>query len=227
VAAQRRPASRPQTGKDGLLRKSLAGERQEFSETLRKVLRLEHVGGAAQGRGRDGVGARGAAYAEVDALRMQCLQYAEGLGHLERGVVGEHDPPCADPDLLCHARDVPDHDLRRGAGDARQVVMLGQPVPLVAEPVGEPSKLGRVAERLGSVRARADRRDVQDGEPKIHVVQLLHKVVFQSCASPIILTSLALHSTNFSEMSGKLSLTPQVSRLYLRCQLNLEVTTKC
>ena len=105
--------------------------------------------------------------------------------------------------------------------------MLGQPVAFVAEPVGEPGQLERVAERLGSLRARADRRDVQDGEPEIHVVHLFHKNVSQSCASSIILTALALHSTNFSETPGKLSLTPQVSKLHLRCQLNLVVTTKC
>jgi hypothetical protein len=105
--------------------------------------------------------------------------------------------------------------------------VLGQPVAFVAEPVGEPGQLERVAERLGSLRARADRRDVQDGEPEIHVVHLFHKNVSQSCASSIILTALALHSTNFSETPGKLSLTPQVSGLYLRYQLNLEVTTKC
>jgi hypothetical protein len=76
-----------------IFRKSLARERQEFSETLRKVLSLEHLGGAAQGCGGDRVGTRGAAYAQVDTLGMQCLQNTEGLGHLERGVVGEHDPP--------------------------------------------------------------------------------------------------------------------------------------
>jgi hypothetical protein len=76
-----------------ILRTSLSGERQEFSETLREVLRVEHVRGATQGRGRDGVGSWGAAYAEVDAARVQGCQDPEGLGHLERGVVGEHDPP--------------------------------------------------------------------------------------------------------------------------------------
>ncbi len=65
-----------------ILRKSLAGERQEFSETLREVLRVEHVRGATQGRGRDGVGSWGAAYAEVDAARVQGCQDPEGLGHL-------------------------------------------------------------------------------------------------------------------------------------------------
>ena len=44
-----------------ILRVSLAGERQEFSETLREMLSVEPVWGAAQGCGRDGLGARGAA----------------------------------------------------------------------------------------------------------------------------------------------------------------------
>jgi RNA polymerase sigma-70 factor (ECF subfamily) len=57
-------------------------------------------------------------------------------------------------------RDVSDHDLRGGACDSRQVVVLGQPVPLVAKPVGEAGQLKRVAKRLGTIRTRADRRDV-------------------------------------------------------------------
>jgi hypothetical protein len=160
---------------------------------------------------------------------MQCLQNSERLGYLERGVIGKHNSPGAHSDPLRRARDVSDHDFRSRAGDARLVVVLGRSrrVAFVAEPVGEPGQLERVAERLGSVQARADRRDVQDGEPEIHVVHLHHKDVVQSCASSIILTALALHSTNFSETLGKLSLTPQVSKLYLRCQLNLVVTTKC
>src|SRR5215203_6659276 len=178
-----------------VLRKSLAGESKEFSETLRKVLRVEHLGGAAQGRGRDGVGARCTSYTEVDALRMQRLQYTEGLGHLERGVVGEHDPPCANPDPLRYASDLPDHDLRSRAGDARQVVVLGQPVAFVAELVSEPSKLERVAERLGAVRARTDRRDVQDGEPEIHVMQLLRRPIFLSAVPLRALFTLVDRST--------------------------------
>jgi hypothetical protein len=58
--------------------------------------------------------------------------------------------------------------------------VLGQPLAFVAELVSEPSKLERVAERLGAIRARADRRDVQDGEPEIHVMQLLRRPIFLS-----------------------------------------------
>jgi DNA-directed RNA polymerase specialized sigma24 family protein len=57
-------------------------------------------------------------------------------------------------------RDVSDHDLRGGACDSRQVVVLGQPVPPVAKPVGEAGQLECVAKRLGTIRTRADRRDV-------------------------------------------------------------------
>jgi hypothetical protein len=150
--------------------KAVAREGEKLAELLREVLRPEPVPRAAQRRGRHGVSARGAPYAEVDTLWMQGLQYSEGLGHLQRGVVREHDPAGTDPDPLGHVRDVPDHDLRRGAGDAGQVVVLGEPVSLVAEPVGELSQVKRVAKRPGAVRARADRRDVEDGELEIHVM---------------------------------------------------------
>jgi hypothetical protein len=48
--------------------------------------------------------------------------------------------------------------------------VLCQPVPLVAELVGKPGELERVAECLGAVRARADRGDIEDGEPEVHVM---------------------------------------------------------
>ncbi len=45
-------------------------EKEKLGELLRKVLRLQPVSRAAQRRGRDGVGARGAAYAKVNAPRV-------------------------------------------------------------------------------------------------------------------------------------------------------------
>src|SRR5918994_5214108 len=151
-----------------LFRKPIAREGEKLAEPLRKVIRLELVLRAAQRRGCHGVRARGAPYAEIYSSRMQRLQNAEGLRDLERGVVGEHDPASADPDPLRYVGDVPDHDLRRRTGYARQIVVLRQPVALVAEPVGEPGELERVAQRPGTIRARTDRRDVEDGEPEIH-----------------------------------------------------------
>src|SRR5918998_1791233 len=148
----------------------VAPEGQKLAEPLREVFGPEPVLRAAQRRGRHGVGAGGAAYAEVDPPWVQRLENPEGFDDPQRGVVREHDPAGADPDTLGDARDVPDHDLRRRAGDARQVVVLGEPVPPVAEPVDELGQIERVAERPGAVRARADRRDVEDGEIEIHVV---------------------------------------------------------
>ncbi len=134
-----------------LLGEPVARKGEKLAEALRKVLRLESVSRAAQGGGGHGVGARGAPDAEVDAPRVQGLQNPEGLGDLQRGVVGEHDPAGAHPDPLRHARELSDQDLGRGAGDAREVVVLGQPVALVAELVGEPGKLEGVAKRMGAV----------------------------------------------------------------------------
>jgi hypothetical protein len=68
------------------------------------------------------------------------------------------------------ARHVPDHHLRRGAGDAGQIVVLGEPVSLVSESVGKLGDFERIAKGLGAVRARADRREVEDGKPEIHIV---------------------------------------------------------
>jgi len=102
-----------------ILRKPVAREGEKLAEALRKVLRLEPVRRAAQGSSRHRVGARGAAYAEVDAPRVQSLQNPEGLSDLQRGVVREHDSAGAHPDPLRYVRSVSDHDLGCGAGDAR------------------------------------------------------------------------------------------------------------
>src|SRR3712207_4256994 len=101
---------------------------------------------------------------------MQRLQDSKGLGNLERSVVGKHNPPGTDPYPLRYVRDMSDHDLRGRTCDVRQVVVLGQPIPLVAKPVGEAGQIERVAKRLGTIRRRAYRRDVQDGESEIHGV---------------------------------------------------------
>jgi hypothetical protein len=127
-----------------IFREPVSREGEELPEPLWEIFSPWSVLRATQGRGRHGVCTRRAAYAEVDPPRMQGLQDFEGLRHLERGVIREHDPARADPDPPGRAGDVADHDLRRGARDGGQVVVLGQPVPFVAEPVGEPGQIERV-----------------------------------------------------------------------------------
>ena len=49
-------------------------------------------------------------------------------------------------------------------GEHRPAVVLGHPVAVVAELVGEPREVDRVAQRVGAGRALGDRRLVEDGE---------------------------------------------------------------
>jgi hypothetical protein len=62
------------------------------------------------------------------APRVKGIQRAELFGDDQRRVVGQHDSARAHPDLCGGGGDVADHDRPGGAGDARHVVVLGQPV---------------------------------------------------------------------------------------------------
>ena len=73
-------------------------------------------------------------------------------------------PPAPTRIVLSAAGDVPDDHRRRRAGDARHVVMLGQPVAAVAPALGVAREVERVAERLRGVAALDDRREVEDGK---------------------------------------------------------------
>src|ERR1700704_1732578 len=79
-------------------------------------------------------------------------------------MVGKHDAARADSDARSYRGDLPDHDVRRGACDRRQVVMLGHPVTGEAEFVGEPGEVERVAKRDSPRGAGGDRGKIKNGE---------------------------------------------------------------
>ena len=85
---------------------------------------------------------------EVDAPRVERLEHPELLGHLERAVVSEHDAarPYADP--ARPGRDRGDEDLRGRVGESGRGVVLGQPVAVVAEPVGGLGEVEGLPDRL-------------------------------------------------------------------------------
>jgi hypothetical protein len=93
---------------------------------------------------------------------MQRLERPELLGDHERRVVRQHDPSRPDPDRLGRVREVRDHDRRRRAGYPAQVVMLRDPVALVAESLGVPHEVDRVTKRLRRRPAHDDRCEVED-----------------------------------------------------------------
>ena len=110
------------------------------------------------------VGAGRAAEAEVDPAREQPGQDRERLGDLERAVVRQHHAAAADADPLGDRRDRADQRLGASTREHRPAVVLGHPVTVVPELVGEPREVDRVAERVGAGRALGDRRLVEYGQ---------------------------------------------------------------
>ena len=141
------------------------------------VLQLQHVFGkavgaggeiAAQGARRQRVRAGRAAQTQIDASGKKRCQRAELLGDDQRRVIRQHDAAGADANGFGAAGDVCDDDGRGGAGDARHVVVLGEPVTVVAPSLGVLREVERVAQGVGSGCALRNRREVEDGEGNRH-----------------------------------------------------------
>ncbi len=111
-------------------------EADQLGELAREVLVGERRGRAPQGGGGDLVGPRGAPDPEVDPARVKRLQHPELLGDHQRRVVGQHHAAGADPHPLGPRRQGRRQDRRRGARDPGDVVVLGDPVAVIAEPLG-------------------------------------------------------------------------------------------
>ncbi len=137
---------------------------RQFMQPLQKIVALAAVEPAAQRIGRGAIGAGRAAEAEIDAARKQRLQHLEALGDHERRVVGQHHAAGADADVLRHGGDLADHQIGRGACDGRQVVMLGEPVPDIAEPIDMAGQVDAVAQRRGRLGACGDDGKVENGK---------------------------------------------------------------
>ena len=131
-------------------------------QPFEEIVALAAIEPAAQRvRGR-AIGAGRAAEAEIDAAGKQRLQHLEAFGHHQRRVVGQHHAAGADADVFRHRRDLPDHQIRRGARDGGEVVMLGEPVADIAEPIDMARQVDAVAQRRGRLGACGDDGKVED-----------------------------------------------------------------
>ena len=110
------------------------------------------------------VGAGRAAEPQVDAAGMKCRQRAELLCNDQRRMVGQHDAASTDADGRGAGGDMADDDRGRGARDARHVVVLGQPVAVVAEPLGMACEIERVPQRLAGGAAFRHGREIENGK---------------------------------------------------------------
>src|SRR3954468_3428541 len=146
------------------VREAVVVVREELGELLGEVVGRGLPAVALEGERRHRVGARRAPDAEVDAAGVQPGEDAEGLRDLQRRVVREHHAAAADAYALGRRGDRPDEDLGARAGERRPAVVLGDPVAVVAEGVGQPREVDRVAQRPGSGRSLRDGGLVEDGE---------------------------------------------------------------
>lgn len=140
---------------------------QEIAHQLDDILRETVSAGlevAPQGARGVHVGAGSPAETEIDAARKQGGQRAELLGDDQRRMVGQHDAAGADADGFGAAGNMGDDHGCGGAGNARHVVVLGQPVALVAQPLGMAGKIERVGQRLRCIAAFDDWRQVENGQ---------------------------------------------------------------
>ena len=135
---------------------------QQLQHVVRKVFGASMI--ASQRDHRALVAARCATQTEVDTTRIQRLERTELLRDDEWRVVGQHDPACTDSNARCSSGDMTDHDRGCRTRDAGHVVMLGQPVPVVAELLRMPSEVERPAKCIGRVSSGEDGRQVEHGE---------------------------------------------------------------
>ena len=112
---------------------------------------------AAESEGIERAAAGCASDAEIDSVRIECVKHAKCFRDFHRTVVGEHHAARADSDVRSLGGDSRDHDFGRGACECAGRVMLGDPVALVAETIGEAGELDRVAKRVGSGETGGDR----------------------------------------------------------------------
>ena len=134
----------------GMAGRKIAGLPQcQFVQPFEKIVALAAIEPAAQRVGGGAIGAGRAAQAEIDAAGKQRLQHLEALGHHQRRMVRQHHPAGADADLAGHRRDLPDHEVGRGACDRREIMMFGQPVADIAKPIGMARQVDAVAQRRG------------------------------------------------------------------------------
>ncbi len=147
----------------GVSRRKFAGLPQDqLVQPLQEIVALAAVEATAERVSRRTVGAGGAAETKVDPAGKQRFQHLEALGHHQRRVIGQHHPAGADTEVLRHRRDLPDHHVGRRARDGGEVVMFGEPVAGIAEPIDVARQIDAVAQRRRRLGAGGDHGEVED-----------------------------------------------------------------
>ncbi|MNC12926.1 hypothetical protein D3C75_606540 [compost metagenome] len=134
----------------------------QFAHVRRKVIHLAAALAAQRLHGAL-IRARRATETEIDAIRVERGQGAKLLGDNQRGVVRQHDAAGPQPQCAGGTGQMADQDRGGGAGDPRHVVVLRQPVAVVAPALGMPGQILRMTKRLGRLASFGDGHQIQDG----------------------------------------------------------------
>ena len=151
-------------GANQLPRRRIAEVRLQLDHVVREAVGVD-IGAPPERTRRVRIGARRAAEPEVDPAGEQRFERPELLGDDERRMIRQHHAAGADADRRRPRGDVADDDGRRGAGDSRHVVVLGEPIAREAPSLGVAREIERVAKGIGGRCAGDDRREVEHGEP--------------------------------------------------------------
>ena len=150
------------------MKRSAVGEVvEQFVELLAKIVRGSLAAIALQREGDLGTGARGAADAQVDPAGEKSAQHTEGFGDFERAVVRQHDSAAADAQTRCGRGDGADQRFRTGARQTLRSMVLGDPVAGIAEAIGKPREVDRIAQRIAGGRSFGDRGLIENTEAEI------------------------------------------------------------
>src|ERR1700704_1003219 len=109
---------------------------------------------------------RRAANAEIDPVRIQRMQHPEYFGDFQRTVMREQYAAGTNANPGNSSGHSRDENLRGWTGKCFDGVVLGDPIPLVAETISRARQLDRVTESVGRREARGDGRLIEYG--KLH-----------------------------------------------------------
>jgi len=141
-------ASLPRKGVDALAGAGWAEVALQLTEEGREIVAVLVEISAECAHCRE-IAAGSAAQAEVYAVGIQRFERSKLFGDDQRGMVGEHDASAAHADCGGGGGDVADQHRSRGAGEAGDGVMFGEPVARVAEALDVAGKVGRAGDSGG------------------------------------------------------------------------------
>jgi hypothetical protein len=135
----------------------------QFRHIAREVIDIAaHM--ATQGAHGRLIAARRAAKAEIDTPGIEGIQGAELLGDHQRRMVGQHHAAGTQMQSGGIGGEIANQHRGRRAGNADHIMVLRQPVAVIAARFGQPGEIQRVGKGFFGRRSLRDRRQIEHRE---------------------------------------------------------------